>query len=330
MDTHFDIHALPIKTITRKIRFPDGYYVGKAGIQFRNWQKEWEFLCGFSCSQDEQHAKLIAYYELLERLVARYEIQCKIQKSIDRFQAFSWPTCKLIGPCNPGDIFLGKNPFSLTGVEAAGLALRKSNEEAAEHAVLELLERHLCAKIWFTEEIMLFKVKSNISFHEYEVNFYTVDSCDLPFVIAEIISNELKISSYGHAIRKTFHEASQKAFSEALMLLDCLLQGDNGICSNERTKKRIFSLHGDVALERNEYLQSKVIGYENAFPEREFACVDIAKQLIGNESDISIVPLLQDDKITVVRALSPKVETLAFRRYLGNLPSATKILDPFC
>jgi hypothetical protein len=325
----FDVHALPIKTMARKTLIPKGYYVGKAGIQFLNWQKEWEFLFGFSLCQDEQQAKQIAYYELLERLLARYEIQSKIRGNISDFTSVAWPSWKPSKDVNPGVIFIGRNPFSQTGVEAAGLALRQTLDEAAEHAIFELLERHLCAKIWYTKDVSLIRVDPGITFEQYVINFYTTNASGLPFVMAEVISEKCKTITFGHAIRRTFLEASHKARSEAFMLLDCLLHDDNGICSNERTKRRIFSLRRDLALTRHDYLQNKVTSYESCFPEGQFNCSQVVHKVLG-ESAISIIPLFQDDKICVVRAISPAVETLAACRYGGVPLTATDILDPFC
>jgi YcaO cyclodehydratase, ATP-ad Mg2+-binding len=327
MSLRFDIHSLPIKVIIRNSINPKGYYLGKAGIQFTNYSGDKDFLFGFSINHDKDVAKQVAIYELLERLLARYEIQYRIDEDFTRFQAFRWPDWKVVDCCSPGQLFIGKNPFCPTGVEATGLGLRMTKEAAAEHAILELIERHICAKIWYTDELPLYEVCTNIKLEGFEIYFYIISKQNITFAIAEIFSPQLEISLFGHAIRKTYEESFNKAFSEALMLLDCLLHNDNGQCSNQKTKERIISLKSDLSIKRHNYLHKKVTTklQKEELSQNQFDCKNMVNWIFGNET-ISVVLLFQDNQFSVVRALSQKAKTLNEYRTSNHI----EILDPFC
>ncbi len=322
---------LPIKKLVRAAVFPDRFFVGKAGIKLVNWQGNNQYLCGFSCSRQPAIAENVAVFELCERLTAKYEFQSFLGTNMNTFRAFTWPDGNP-ARVTKSQLFLGPNPFSQFGQEATGLGFGPDYHQALNHAILELLERHICAGLWYEAKYRLCKAIDRVSLDSFDIFYYTLHRPKIPFVLAIIYSNELEVLSVGHAIRSTFEEAKEKSYSEAVMLLDCVLHKDNGICTNLRTKNRLLSQRGPLAKERFQQFNDLTVNVAAAknILSRYFSISEITAAVLGTNDDIEIIQLFRDRNFWSLRALSKKVATLAERRQSNRYSEKQKILDPYC
>lgn len=325
-----------IKTHVTESSLLPQYYIGSAAVNVLSDNEKWETMCGFSCTENYQQAELIAKYELLERLISRYDIQKRLKKEISHntYSLLNIYSHKKIGICPPGKLFIEPNPFSVTGAGASGLALACDIEGAVKHAVFELIERHLCSYLWYTNDIHIYKIFPTISLDNYKADFYSIYEINIPFVMTVITSFDKKTICLGHAVKETFIEAKEKSFTEAVMMLDNLLKNKDGVCTNDNTKKRIFSLRSEKTRIRLSILKSKeILKLKLTNVEKPYSLREIVQPVCCGDNEDIVVSILyekQNDDLCVVRAVSDSLHTLTFWRYQNPGNIELKKADPFC
>lgn len=171
---------------------------------------------GHSASCDPIIAKNKSYYEILERVLASQIFFDK--NDISR---------KFIGRC-----FFNKNPIkeydykdilirTEFSVSASGLGLHSDEKLAIEHAIFEVIERHVALLLWCKDnEIML--INSRELADGYFIYNYT-SILKIPFCVSVIINKKEDIFFCGLSVKSNLNDAIKAAEVEALSLLGNIL-----------------------------------------------------------------------------------------------------------
>lgn len=325
--------GIPIKILIRDALCPEGFLVAKAAIIYKNWMGQINYLGGFSFDNDINKVPMTAQYELLERFLATYDFNARYLDDENIFPCYSWPDGHFVMNIHASKVLIGPTPYALPSVEASGLGLHTKRQLAEEHGLFELIERHLCCRLWYAKETKIMQIGETIHLSSgFTLSHYTLCLPELiPFVLSVIYSNQRRILVCGHSVKKTFTEAIQKASSEAFMLLDCLLNSDDGYCTNERTKNRILSLQGKTTEARYPYLFSKLDSFQTIQSQLDYFYETevILRNSIPTQQGILMVPITQFKDFFLVRTICKEAETLKDWRYFRTRDTSIPD-DPFC
>lgn len=314
------MHQIPFKTFVSKSSFIKGHYLAKSGVSFRNTKKELLHSFGFGFNSDEKSAIRASQFELYERFFADYEIY--ENKNINLTgHSFSDPLIKKKFP--PEKILIGGSSVR-KAADANGLGCHFLPDKAAQHAVLEIIERHLLAQIWYFET-EIFEILADPYFqNSWRVRYYSVKG-ETPLAIAIVDNLENGIWVLGSAIRWPFEQAMQHAKNEAFMLLESSLS-ENGQSYSKDMDEKLLTLKDKQFSElREKHFQSKVKG-QMLEPNYPFVLKRIIQNNIGYDN-LWLIPLHVSSHFSVVRAISGGAKN---PRWINSKKINSIPPDPFC
>ncbi|MFN7094686.1 MAG: YcaO-like family protein, partial [Burkholderiales bacterium] len=293
------------------------------------------FFLGGAFSTNQEQVMLVAKAEVLERLLATYDLNSKRIDKSPLYESWLWPEKCFDRMVHASHVILGDMPaFKAFHPDASGLGYHSNREQAVKHAIYEILERHILCLIWYGN-LPLFHVDTTWLSNEFTCDFYTPAFADfIPFILTVIKSKKETVFMCGSALSDHFNKAKEKSFYEAAMLLEDFLAKRSGICHASLSRKKILALADPHFFKlRSQFIEQKrcaTIAWQR---------IDMLKmeedkigELLGiSELKISYVFLHENPQQYVVRAFFPQLKTLASERLKQPLKGKHNIpFDPVC
>ncbi len=315
---------IPLKTLLTSSGYSYGHFLAKSGICFKSEQTK-NYIYGFGFNEDKEKAIMASKFEALERLYATNAFH----QNIKSFEGYSFEIPNRYKTFLPSEVLISN---TLTpgekSADANGLGCHQDLNYALNHAILELIERHLLAEIWYGNDLVYeIEEKTIIRNDGWHIRFYTSFCFDVPFVIAVLTNFNKNIWILGSALRESFLQSLEHAKNEAFMLLESAFLED-GIAYSEDVEKRLSSLKNiRFSQARERFFRSKTsnknvrLDVKKKYLTREIIC-----ETLG-DNPIWIVPLLRNKYINVIRVVCDSAKN---PRWLRGSCSAFLPTDPFC
>lgn len=307
---------IPVRLSQHKAQNFPSYTVFKVGTSLRSNGSEFQIIgCGCHGERGDQAS---AYYELLERLYAQYEV-VRQRTSHNDLIIYSWLDRREIGRISFEKACLGApTPHFIDGT---GLAYGPTLDHALEHGANELLERQLCVGVWYHGE-KLQCVREDISSGTLPICFYKlVRPMRESFSLASIYDSKNEVYVAGSAVRMDERAAASHAAEEAIMLYDSVISGSRPHYRNALSQEHFLSLRGEKSRLRANWMR------QLAMPTTGTATVGDLSGLadrVGLEN-LRYIVFNDVDGNYVVRVFAENAQTPAMMRQSGRAPS-----DPFC
>lgn len=322
------LRDVPVRTVVEESISPTGYFVARSATAFRNQTGKLRVIPGFGFSQNQDDAAVTSRYEVYEHLAGHYEFQAA--RGSCSFESRDWPGGHTGPAFSAPDVLLSMDAPSahLGRNDASGLAHHSTYSRAANHAVLELVERHLLCEIWW-EGLQVVRCSPTERIDDLtSIRTYTVAGArmGLPFALAIVNRTSDALWLCGSAVRATLQEAVAHAREEALMLLDNFARNRNWSHDQVGEAERLHALKGPLSEQRAAHFSNRVVdGSAGRGRSDSWPAVDIAARVLPG-SRIFVASLWRDEDSIVVRATSADAKRVpAFRRICS---SATP-RDPF-
>lgn len=324
-----NFESIPIRSSLRASKIPNGYWMAKSAVKFINWQDQPTLIHGFSFRKDKNESLFISRMEVFERLFACHDF---VQSST--LESYQWPDRTHLCKIPAEQVLLGSSPgFPNAKFDASGLGWHTVLEKAEQHAILEVIERHLLCHIWYYDLQLVGLGKMEQLSDDLYLEFATVEAdIPLPFILAIISDKKDACFVCGSSIGLNSREAKKKAMEEAFMLLDGVLHQDNVLLNpNLKTQGRLLSLRNPlVSKTRHLYYNSKIsrnMEWNNYFSNCLKNLKQICENIFKSSLNIRCVLLCENGEGCLVRAICPAAMMLKEIRikYRSNVPP-----DPFC
>lgn len=320
---------IPIKTILNQSNFTPDFFLAKSGVCFKDHEGNNIRVNGFGFNRDKIKATKSSQFEVLEHLYALYSFQKKALSCKESFTAYSWVNKNENKIFKTSEVLIGPFPYEVDkSADANGLGCHTIYNQAIDHSIFELIERHLLALVWYENELVVeIKNEKNIINNRFNIFHYTLFSKQIPFVITILSDLEKGIWILGSALRHSFAEAMEHSTNEALMLLESTFT-ENGNSYSEDSKKRLKLLRDkEFCLIRNEFFLKKNNGRKNFDLYHQYNTDEIVNQVL-DEKSIWIIDLFINDSFSIVRALCTESKN---PRWLRRLTNQSHIpIDPLC
>ncbi|HEX2859259.1 MAG TPA: YcaO-like family protein [Alphaproteobacteria bacterium] len=317
------ISAHLIKTVTRRAHVPAGWIIAKSVMGVRTGKFGPRAVYGFAIDATEEQAIARSQYEVLERVHAYYDVffhSAGVQESLP---SYGWASHLSYGYKLAGEVLLA-HPQQAIGVDANGLAWHTTLEEAVAHGMLEVVERHLNARIWYEGAQLCPVSVTPLAIPSLTLNLYTTID-NIPFVLAVIGSSNHDVLACGTSVAATLGQAELKASQEAYMVLDGLLQNDTGNANSETSRAKLLSLR------EKEFIQP-VLGHLNELlvhtpaPPKVIGLKQIMENVTGlNTGEGHYCLLAKGENAVAIRAFCTGALNPKFHPQRGSVPE-----DPFC
>lgn len=271
MKLTFDHFLALKKTKSEASLVSNDVYISRSAVQVKIDEKL-KTIFGFGASFCEKKSETSSIYELLEHLVFLPYVHS--EKSLDKPVSYTFTDNIAKQPQSTVREFLigSMGPKGIFG--ANGCAISSDEQLAITHSKRELIERHLCCKIWYHRTYPLlpcpeFKIQTYLP--SVELELYTIDiDMDGVFVIAALECCEEGFFTLGAAIRSNTKDASNHATCEALMLF------------NDAKKKRLLgnsieqSRQNLLSLRERKISQERKIHFQSLVTDNSIKCAYIA------------------------------------------------------
>jgi len=315
---------VPIKTLLSSSKYSQGHFLAKSGICFKSMEKE-NYIYGFGFNEISEKAKKASQFEALERLYATRAFH----QNIEHFEGHSLEAPNKNKIFHPSEVLISNlSTFTTKSADANGLGCHYNIDQAINHAILELIERHLLAEIWY-ENGSVFEIKEKALIHQdgWHIRFYTSFSSDVPLAIAVLMNLDENVWVLGSAIRESLLQSIEHATNEAFMLLESTFL-EKGIAYSDDVEKRLSSLKDKNSSQaRKEFFQTKTSMKNKPLDlTKKYSTKEIIRKSL-KDNPIWIVPLFKAISINVVRAMCNFAKN---PRWFRGLCSELIPSDPFC
>lgn len=245
-----------IKTNVEQSAAADNLWIARSGIGMKV-NNSIQPIFGFASSFDYTHCVVRANYELLEHVV---------------FLPYFYDVDTINNPAtliSGGGRSIKTRPIKefLVGANfyGNGCAVSPDRQYAIEHSKRELLERHLCAEIWYNSRYRIFEEYSDlirVTDPSIHLQFYTTPlKTEDRFIMAVLDCERMDFFALGAAIRPTVQAAIVHAASEVLMLFADVEKGRNGLIGVGRAHPYVLSLRNKgFSQQRKAHFEKKVCG----------------------------------------------------------------------
>lgn len=305
----------------------------KAATQFLEPETEQViFVGGFTLSKDQELGKMIAQYEVLERLFAMPAFTSE-KEILEGYLFARKSEDKKIVRRHRSDILLGmKAGNQHFKDDASGLAIHTDHNCAVETAIFEVLERDLLGRIWYDQTIRLTPIRSKEQ-NKLCISWYKLaDYPDLPFRLCSI-TDEHNLFACGSSIKSSSKLAEAKAFEEAGCLAESVLHREFGATNgfDDKTRWKIRSLKSDLSVQRKAHFDRCLVPPTDG--EHSILTVIQVLELLQVRMDlIEIYPILQSEQTkypyTLIRAMLPGLKGI--REWRTDPNYIDRLEDPFC
>lgn len=302
----------------------EGQVVAKAGLFVRDFRGTDQFIGGFAMSSSGDKAAEIARWEVMERVHALHALANE-RMDLDRcFSGRRWPDLSVTGQVPASFCLLGPHPFGPGPyLDANGLGFGPDLATAADHAVYELAERHVAAKIWYQGWPVQQVGDSFPILRNFVGTVYALADPEAPpFAMAVVCDEPGTFAAAGSCLANTWSRARSHAIEEVLLLLDGHLEGDVGPCAS--ASDRVLSLRKSCDSElRLKHFARCIHPGLRAQP----GDVEPSGDVVHVLDNVCLGMLLEEEGSILIRALSESALTLpaARRARPANIPE-----DWFC
>lgn len=317
---------IPVRTIAHSSQFFPDFFLAKSGLKYKNNSEKSRLLCGFGFSKNKEQAIHSSQFETIEHFYATYDAHQDHIKKNTFFTGVNFTT-STEKTFLPSETVLGPVPKEIgNSADANGLGCHTSYERAVEHAILEIIERHFLAQIWYGPLMISEIADAHTTLTHFRIRLFTPHTPIVPMAIAVVDDLQNGIWALGSAARLNMEAAITHAVQEAMMLIEGSLI-EKGTSYSENIEQRILSLRNkNLSLLREKFFISKTIKPKQRLVPFHMPLNEIAHLSLGNTNDIWIIDLLKSEKLNVVRALCPTAQNPRWSR-VKNLPVP---YDPFC
>jgi hypothetical protein len=265
---------------------------------------------GFSlCLQGEALHGAVArsQYEVLERVFALPELYgAGLERPV---WLRRWDQ---EGPARPAT---AREVCQRPGGDSTGLAIHTCPQTSAQHAVMELLERHVLGQIWYARSLApMVSCRESVS---PNMELVTLGVAGIPLVVVVARSTTEPWAFCGSALRLDPASARLAARREALMLVDGHLEADVGV-RGQRSTRRLAALSRNGAQLCAPLLQAPA-GERAAHAD----AADLVRNVLG-QAGVYVGTVQVRPGLYLSRACSDAAVTLPMWR------SRQGIEDPFC
>ncbi len=307
---------IPVRLSQHKAQNFPSYTVFKVGTSLRSNGSELQIIgCGCHGERGDQAS---AYYELLERLYAQYEV-VRQRTSHNDLIIYSWLGRQDVGRISFEKACLGApTPHFIDGT---GLAYGPTLDHALEHGANELLERQLCVDVLYHGEKLQY-VREDSSSGTLPICFYKLmRPMRESFSLATIYDSKNEVYVAGSAVRMDEHAAASHAAEEAIMLYDSVISSSLPHYRNALSREHFLSLRGKKSRLRANWMK------QLAFPTNTTATEDDCSRLADriDPENLRYIIFNDVDGSYVVRVFAENTQAPAMMRHSGREPS-----DPFC
>lgn len=284
---------------------------------------------GYSAKPEPQIATHVACCEVLERMLAtrQFHSGTTLRNGFWGLEIFSGSDLE---PANPRDVLIRENVKNLEmKPSASGLGLHLNWNEAIEHAIREILERHLLMSIWY-EGLDIFPI-GPVEYlpHGYELQVFGISN-EIPFSIAIISNPNIEVFFSGSAVGKNFSTAITKSRSEALHQSSNYLEREwpptEG--NHQDSIDRVRDLVGAPALLRHLHIASRFSLQKLSVSTEDFDARTVLKKLLPETKEAYAYRLGEWEQFKAVRVIIPNALTKNQARAKHHLYDCPP--DPFC
>ncbi len=316
---------LPITTVCDPSISFNGFFLAKSALAFSDGSGKDVAISGYSFSPSADTAKYKSIYEVYERFFAHYAFaETALGDQIELNNFFG----------EKSGIFAETKKIAVgTGyMDASGLSFHRSFEEAREHALHEIIERHFLALWWYKNQPLAMIDGESKKLPGMTMEFYTSCHIDIPFVLCVLRNDVGTTWLCGSSLKRNYHDAVSHAGKEAMMLYEGISGGLQGPeveikSHNTQSEDRLRSLM-DVAFvqERQKYLEETTTGKPKKRAKKDYSVKEIMMNMKMGIDDIDLALFHRSEEGVVLRALNP--DLLSLRSMRDSMPTA--LFDPFC
>ncbi|MGK5595745.1 MAG: YcaO-like family protein, partial [Parachlamydiaceae bacterium] len=235
------LDQIPLKTIVNKSQIFPNFFLVKSGVKFRNGFGKSRLISGFGFSKNQEQAVKSSQFETLEHFYATYDFH---QDCIRKENAFKGINLKnsAIRNFQFKEVVLGPIPEEIgKAADANGLGCHPSHEKAVEHGILEIIERHCLAQVWYGPMLVVEIPEAYSIISHFHVRVFTPCISFVPMAITVVYNLKDGIWALGSSVRLSMEKAIEHALQEALMLIESSsIKG--GFAYSEEIEQRILSL----------------------------------------------------------------------------------------
>jgi hypothetical protein len=316
---------IPIKTFVNKSQIFPGFFLAKSGIKFSNDSGKSRLIRGFGFSKNKEQAVISSQFETLEHFYATYDFNQNFIKKENVFRGLNLKN-GAERAFVPSEVVLGPLSAEIGKVaDANGLGCHIFYERAVEHGILEIIERHFLAQIWYgsTLVVEIPEICSIIS--SFRIRVFTPYIPSVPMAIAIIDNLQDGIWALGSAARISMEEAIEHAIQEAMMLIESS-SIEKGFYYSKEIECRILSLRNrNMSKLRKEFFESKITKCEKQLFQLHMQ-LDKMISFILDLEEIWIVDFFKSEKLNVIRAVCAAAKNPRWLRTCNLIIPE----DPFC
>ncbi|NET44743.1 hypothetical protein [Okeania sp. SIO2B3] len=275
---------------------------------------------GHSGKKCFDEAILISRIEILERVMASPLANLSMKPLL--FSNYLDPTVTRIMLAKD---YLIRNGNPLIGT--TGLGAHSKSNLAEQHAILEMLERHILCEIWYKDrKIRKIGSRENLPL-EYFIDYYTTLQAS-PFILAVLQNKNLPIFLCGSSLKENQSDALMSSRIEALMLAgNFLCKSSSDTSNNILSLKRMRNLCTSAVLNKLRYFLIKV---SNLPPTKinyqKYDIMEICKAIQFPFETIYTCPIKKRQSLILYRAYS----SYALTKEKSRIQYPYLEEDPFC
>jgi len=301
---------VPVRQRVTEAVLPEGYYLARSLLKYTDRNGQPSRLPGFSFGTEEEQCRQVSGYEAIERLAATYDFQSTIADRDTSVPGHEWQSGQ--STTVPFERVLIQNnapPALDIDNDATGLAYHHNRENAIIHAICELLERALFARIWWQDESLCEVGEAENVGCDYTFRKYCIDAVPVPpFVLGTISNTTERVWLCASALNRNPQAAVEHAKEECCILLDNHFSDKEDLVfqSDPAKERRLRSIQSEQSSARRGHIREKRTGTVDTFEptgplEDVFDTFDI-------ERNIDIATLWEDNEHCVVRATCDDIE----------------------
>ncbi|WP_416211086.1 YcaO-like family protein [Frankia sp. Cr2] len=262
-------------------------------------------------------------YEAIERLLTRSAAAGDPDRLL--------PTWKYADASQSGSRLLSgvvRWPLRVGGpaTDGTGIAVHRDRRSAVLHAVFELLERTLLARLWYGGGIPFDGSAVEMVPEGIRLEVWCQIGHDVSFAVAEAHDNHLETLTLGAAVRSTATDAVEHARAEAIMLLGSVRERAVPSHIQAEARERAAGLRGPLAAIRSAYLRSKIREAQSEVATRGTS--DLFALAGVKPGDVDIAEIFSGPDWIFLRAIDDGALLIKDARRVTS-PSSI-VPDPFC
>ncbi len=317
-----DLLALPFVERCGSPAGVDGWTVVQHGLFLRTSRGTVPVI-GSACARDAARARDVSRYEAIERLLTRSAAAGDPDRLL--------PTWKYADASQSGSRLLSgvvRWPLRVGGpaTDGTGIAVHRDRRSAVLHAVFELLERTLLARLWYGGGIPFDGSAVEMVPEGIRLEVWCQIGHDVSFAVAEAHDNHLETLTLGAAVRSTATDAVEHARAEAIMLLGSVRERAVPSHIQAEARERAAGLRGPLAAIRSAYLRSKIREAQSEVATRGTS--DLFALAGVKPGDVDIAEIFSGPDWIFLRAIDDGALLIKDARRVTS-PSSI-VPDPFC